>query len=89
MDNNKYNTRVRQAISDELIKCSKRQQEYNMKYHCVMARLASEKDTLPYSQYIQLEAEREFLIKIQEVEKIKYDIWDKAREICLNVADES
>lgn len=89
MDINKYNTRVRQAISDELVKCSRRKQEYMMKHTCVVARLASEKDTLPYSEYKRLEDEREFLVKMQEVEEIKLDVWDMAREICLNIADES
>lgn len=85
---NKYNTRVRQAISDELVKCSSRKQEYKNKHTCIMARLTSEKDTLPYSEYMQLEKELQFLIKMQEVEEIKLEVWDMAREICLNVADE-
>jgi hypothetical protein len=67
MDINKYNTRVRQAISDEYIKCSRRKQEYMNKHICVVARLYSEKDTLPYSEYQRLESEREFLVKMQEV----------------------
>ena len=88
MNINKYNTRVRQAISDELVKCSRRKQEYKNKHACIMVRLASEKDTLPYSEYMQLAKERDFLVKMQEVEDIKLDIWDMAREICLNIADE-
>ena len=39
-----YNTRIRQAISDELVKCNKRQQEYLVEHNVVLARLASEKD---------------------------------------------
>ena len=88
MDTNKYNTRVRQAISDEIVKCSERKQEYKIKHECVMARLASEKDTLPYNKYKELQAEREFLLRMQEIEDIKHDVWDAAREICLNIADE-
>ena len=88
MDINKYNTRVRQAISDELVKCSRRKQEYMMKHTVVVARLVSEKDTLPYSEYVRLEKEREYLVKAQEMEDIKFDVWDMAREICLNIADE-
>ena len=41
MDINKYNNRVRQAISDEYVKCSKRKQEYMVQHACVVARLAS------------------------------------------------
>lgn len=88
MNIDRYNTRVRQAISDELVKCSRRKQEYRNKYTCVVARLYSEKDTLPYSEYKRLEDEREFLVKMQQVEDIKYDVWNMAREICLNIADE-
>ena len=88
MDINKYNTRVRQAISDELVKCSRRKQEYTNKHACIRARLYSEKDTLPYSEYMRLVDEREFLVKMQEVEGIKLDVWNMAREICLNIADE-
>lgn len=88
MDINKYNTRVRQAISDELVKCSKRKQEYMTRHTCVVSRLASEKDTLPYSEYKKLEDEREFLVKMKQVEDIKLDVWYMAREICLDIADE-
>jgi hypothetical protein len=88
MDNNMYNTRVRQAISDEIIKCSKQKREYRIQHAIVVARLASEQNTLPYSEYKKLEQEREFLVRMQEVEKIKLDVWDTAREICLNIADE-
>lgn len=88
MEINKYNTRVRQAISDEIVKCSRQKQEYRNQHAIVVARLASEQNTLPYSEYKKLEQEREFLVRMQEVEKIKLDVWDTAREICLNIADE-
>ena len=88
MDIDKYNTRVRQAISEELVKCSKRKQEYMTQHAVILARLASEKDTLPYSEYRRLENDREYLAKMQQVEDIKLDVWDMAREICLNIADE-
>ena len=88
MDINKYNTRVRQAISEEYVRCSKRKQEYMVQHACVVARLASETDTLPYREYKRLEDEREFLVRMQQVEDIKLDVWDMAREICLNIADE-
>ena len=88
MDINKYNTRVRQAISDELVKCSKRKQEYGDKYVAILKRLENEVDTLSYREYKKLEDEKDFLVEMQQIEDIRYDIWDKAREICLNIADE-
>ena len=88
MDINKYNTRVRQAISEELVKCSKRKQEYMMQHAIIMERLASEVDTLSYSEYKRLEKEKDFLLSKYQMEEIELDVWDRAREICLNIADE-
>lgn len=83
-----YNTRVRQAISDEYVKCSKKIEEYEREYAVTTARLASEKDSLSYSEYKQLEDRCDFLRKMREVQAFKLDVWDQAREICLNIADE-
>lgn len=88
MDMHKYDTRVRQAISEELVACSKRKQEYVTEYILVITRIANEQDTLSYSEYNRLLDKRDFLLKMQEVEQIQLDVWDKAREICLNIADE-
>ena len=87
MDMNKYNTKVRQAISEEYVKCSKRKQELINEINIITVRL-SEADTLLYKEYKRLETERESLWKEVEVETIKLDVWDMAREICLDVADE-
>lgn len=88
MDTNKYNTRVRQAISEEYVKCSKRKQELTNDVNIITVRLSNEADTLSYREYRRLETENERLLKMIETEKIKLDIWDMAREICLNIADE-
>lgn len=88
MGTNKYNTRVRQAISEEYVKCSKRKQELMEEVNIIAIRLSSEADTLPYREYRQLESRSESLWKMIEVERIRLDIWDMAREICLNIADE-
>lgn len=88
MDINKYNTRVRQAISDELVKCSKRKQEYRDEYVAILRRLDNEADTLSYREYKKLEDEADFLVEMRQIEDIRYDVWDEAREICLNIADE-
>ena len=88
MNIDKYNTRVRQSISEEYVKCSKAKQDLFNAYTVARVRLESEKDTLPYNEYKRLEEEKEFLFKMMKIEEIKLDTWDKAREICLNVADE-
>ena len=88
MDTNKYNTKIRQAISDKLVEYSKTKNEYTNRYTCVMERLANEKDTLAYSEYKQLEEEQELLIKLINEKNIELNVWDMAREICLNITDE-
>lgn len=89
MNINKYNTRVRQAISEEFVKCSKRKQECLMNLSVVLRRLASEKDTLLYSEYMRLEKEKDCLMKELQAEEIRLEVWDMARELCLNIADEA
>ena len=83
-----YNTRIRQAISEEYVKCSKQKQEYTNRYGDLTARLINERDTLLHSEYIQICEERDDLGRLMRLEDIRLDIWDQAREICLNVADE-
>ena len=84
----KYNTRVRQAISDEYVKCSKIKCQLSREYEEVLERLETEKDTLNYRGYKELECKADDLKNKYEAEKIKLDVWDMAREICLNIADE-
>lgn len=92
-DNNKginelYNTKVRQAISDEYVKYSKKESEVIKNIEQIALRLANEKDILTYSEYLKLKNEAESLQRKAEKLQIEIDIWDKARELCLNVADE-
>lgn len=84
----KYNTRVRQAMSDEYVKCSKTKCQLSREYEKVLEMLKTEKDTLSYRKYKELECKAEDLKAQYETEKIRLDVWDVAREICLNIADE-
>lgn len=84
----KYNTRVRQAMSDEYVKCSKRKCQLSREYEEVLKRLKTEKDMLSYREYKELECKADDLEKQHEAEKIRLDVWDMAREICLTIADE-
>lgn len=83
-----YNTRVRQAISDEYVKCGKRYDEYSKKYMILHERLVSEQDTLSHTEYVRICEEVDELIRLMRLENLKRDVWDEAREICLNIADE-
>lgn len=84
----KYNTRVRQVISDNYIEYSKTKAMAEREREAVIERLRTEKGTLPYSDYVSLQEKAERLAKEIEELNIQIDIWDKAREICLNIADE-
>lgn len=86
--NANYNTRVRQAISERIVGCSKEKSILLKELESISARLANEEDKLTYKEYMKLKNSRECLChKISEL-NIVIDTWDAAREICLNVADE-
>lgn len=84
----KYNTRVRQAISDNYMEYAKTKAMVERERENIIERLRLESKTLPYRYYVDLQEKAERLAKEIEELKIQIDIWDKAREICLNIADE-
>lgn len=84
----KYNTRVRQTMSEEYVKSSKKKAQLQKEYVDVLDLLENSKDRLTYREYIALQKQSEDLKRQYEDEQIRFDIWDQAREICLNVADE-
>lgn len=86
---NKYNTRVRQAISDEFVRCSKERMEAHAALLSIAKQLVDEKDTLPHSLYCHLKARTTWLEKHISELNVELNTWDKAREICLNIADSS
>lgn len=84
----KYNTRVRQAISDNYMEYSKTKIMAEKERENVIERLRLEAKTLSYRDYVSLQEKAERLAKEIEELNIQIGIWDKAREICLNIADE-
>lgn len=88
MDTNKYNTRVRQAISDNYVEYSKTRAMTIRERENVIEKLRAETKTLSYNDYISLQEKADRLSKEIEELNIQIDIWDKAREICLNIAEE-
>lgn len=84
----KYNTKVRQAISDEWVRCSKRKAEMEKKYEKIALQLANDNGILTHKQYLKLSGDAEYLRRKIEDLCVELDTWDKAREICLNIADE-
>lgn len=88
MDMNRYNTRVRQAMSDAYVECSKRRNEVRHEFNKLDEKLANEKETISYAEYKRLCRKAEELEKEYERLKIEWETWDKAREICMEIADE-
>lgn len=86
---NRYNTVVRKCISNEYIKCSAKKRDSEREYISLCQKMSNEKETLTYAEYISIKAKADFLFKSIEELAIELNIWDKAREICLNAADES
>jgi hypothetical protein len=84
----KYNTLVRQAISDKYEECSKTMSMLIKERQLTISRLELEKETLPYNEYIRLQKKSETMAKEIEELSIQLNVWEMAREICLNVADD-
>ena len=84
----KYNTLVRQAISDKYVECSKTKAMVIKERRLLVSRLELETKTLPYREYIELQKKVEQMGKEIEELSIQLNVWDMAREICLNVADD-
>jgi hypothetical protein len=88
MDINKYNTSVRHAISDKYVEYSKTKAMMIRERGNIIERLRVETKTLSYEDYISLQEKADRLSKEIEKLNVQIDIWDKAREICLNIAEE-
>ena len=55
----KYNTRVREAMSEEYVKSSKRKVQLQRKCEDILESLATGKDNLSYNEYVALEEKQE------------------------------
>ena len=85
---NKYNTRVREIVSDMYVGYSKDKQETLKTLRKVQTKLDNEDGKLTYNDYIKLSKQKTNLQdKIKELE-IRIDCMDLVREICLNVCEE-
>lgn len=91
MDINRYNTRVRQAMSDKYVECSKKIQENEKKILELRDKLHKYmhgNEALPYKEYTDISVSLVALERENEELAIRHSVWDEAREICLNIADE-
>ena len=87
---NAYDTRVRHAISDEYVRVTKEKREIINEMIEVEEKL-NDPDTkmqMSYAEYVELEKKEKELEAAMNKLKIERDVWDQAREICMNIADE-
>lgn len=87
MDENRYNTRVRHAMSERLKKCSKDKYEKEQRVIEICDIIAYKRNELSYVEYTKLVDERNTLSREIDRLRIEYDVWDSARELCMDIAD--
>lgn len=85
---NKYNTKVRMAMSDQLVKLGKQISETRREIIQLSEKLNQGRATIPYDEYIALERDRDFLNDTLYRYEIERSVWNEAREICLTVAED-
>ena len=88
MDLNRYNTRVRQAMSDAYVDCGKRRQKVRKELDEVKEKVGNGQETISYAEYNRLVAKAVELQREYDKLKIEREVWDMAREICMEIADE-
>lgn len=85
---NRYSTMVRMAISDKYVECTKLKNELTEQILNIHERLVNEKCILPYQDYMELQEEYERLEMAYHDQRVMLYVWDQAREICMECADE-
>lgn len=79
------NIKIWKAISGEYVRYSKEKTQVEKRHADIRERLKKESDKLTYREYVNLGAEMRMLCRRIEDLSIQIDIWDKAREICLDI----
>ena len=86
LDINRYNTKVRKAISAKYVEYGKQQGQLEQKLMDVITRLADK--SILHTEYEYLtKLKCSYEHQIQDL-NIKIAAFDEAREICLDIADE-
>lgn len=85
---NKYNTAVRQTMSDKYVECTKRKCAISREMIEIDRKLKDGEESLSYREYMELSSRYTSLSEEYKRVSFELDIWDQAREICLELADE-
>ena len=91
MDINRYNAAIRKAISAKYVECGKREAEINQEELELQAKLTRVMDGLeviPYQEYIDIRSSIEQLHHEKHILSIQKSVWNDARELCLDIADQ-
>lgn len=91
MNIDRYNTRIRQAVSDKYVECNKKKREITQQIMTARRKLIAYMDgdeTLTYREYIDLKSSIDNLYREDDKLDIQIAVWDEARELCLNIEDE-
>lgn len=90
MGSNRYNERVVQVMSDKCAEARECRRILIKELNKVVDVLSDEKakENLSYKEYEGKLKQKEILKNAINVAELQIDAWDKAREICLNIADE-
>lgn len=90
MNGNRYNTKVRRAMSEEWVKTSKLRFEVGRELEKINSQLNDRdvKTYMSYSEYVKLEEKAKELQDRAYRLTIENEVWDKARDICMDIADE-
>ena len=90
MDENRYNTKVRQEMSNKYKETSQKKAELENEWCLISQRLSSNetKNTMTYKEYLDLKQKAETIHREINRLSIEREVWDEAREICMDIADE-
>ena len=90
MDENRYNTKVRRAMSDEYVRTSKEKARLENELVTISQQLADDefKNNTSYKEYKELKHKAETIQREIYRLYIEHETWDKARGICMDIADE-
>lgn len=86
-----YNTRIRQAVSDRYVECGRRQRAIDVETRELKRKLTNFMDgieQLTYREYVDVKSSLDNLSRESRELDIRRAVWDEARELCLNIADE-
>ena len=88
MDENRYNTRVRCAVSDKLIECHNMKRNFENRREWILQHIKETGNSITYREYTNLMSESCEIEKKLETLRVAINVWDQARDLCMDIADE-